>query len=59
MTSQREIKTCFRLPFTVGSQLDFFVIAVAKIKMIYVKRKRRGCGGREEESQRENMNLSV
>ena len=37
LTSQREIKTCFRLAFTVGSQFDFFVTAIARFKMIYAR----------------------
>lgn len=58
MTNQREIKMCFRLPFTVGSQFDFFVIVISKFKMMYVYKKeerewrREGKGG-EREGKRE------
>lgn len=49
---------CFRLPFTVGSQFDFFLIVISKFKMMYVYKKeerewrREGKGG-EREGKRE------
>lgn len=32
LTRQREIKTCFCLSITIGSQFGFFVIIIAKLK---------------------------
>lgn len=32
----KEIEMCFRLAFMIGSQFDFFVIVIARFKMIYV-----------------------
>ena len=32
----KEVKMCVRLAFMIGSQFDFFVIVIARFKMIYV-----------------------
>lgn len=60
LTSQREIKTCFRLAFAVGSQFDFFVTAIASFKMIYAREEE----GKEGDERREGgggmtMNMSM
>ena len=50
VTSQKEIKTCFRLWITIGSEFDVFVIVITTFKMMSVcKEEKRKGWGRESE----------
>lgn len=59
LTSQGEIKTCFRLRITIGSQFDFFVIVISKFKTVVCVEENRMGWGKGRQGEKVNISMWV